>query len=204
MCSQIVLKYLNVYNACYLLTDAIHFNAVDLADRIQSYMTANIEMLLESRILDDLDHRVVRQLSEHTCAEQAAQSSVSRFNKLGQAAMEKHKEWLALRDLPVPIIPSRKLWAAKESSKISPPSSAKKMTGRQSRLHSPTTSPVLRPSLPPPPPQEDEIFAMDDADGEPSLKLNSMQARGDEEMLVPVTTVGSARLGWKKNPTTPR
>lgn len=199
MCSQTVLKYLNVYNACYLLTDAIHFNAMDLADRIQSYMIANTEMLLESRILDDLDHRVVRQLSEHTRAEQAAQSPVSRSDKLGQAAMEKHKEWLALQDLPVPIIPSRKLWVAKESYKISPPSSAKKITGRQSRLHSPTTSPVLRPSLP-----EDEIFAMDDADGEPSLKINSMQATGGEEMLVPVTTVGSARLGWKKNPATPR
>ncbi|KAF8141324.1 hypothetical protein EV363DRAFT_1203942 [Boletus edulis] len=200
LCSQIVLKYLNVYNACYLLTDAIHFNAVDLADRIQTYMAANLEMLLESRILDDLDPRVVRRLSEHARVEQAVQSPISRFNKLGRVALEKHKEWLALQDIPVPIIPSQKPWSAKDPRKMSPPSSAKKVTGRQSRLHSPTTSPVLRPSA------GDEIFTMDDTDEGPSLRLNPGQASGGEETHVPAATVGSAatRLGWKKSPATPR
>ncbi|KAH0836900.1 hypothetical protein J3R83DRAFT_8715 [Lanmaoa asiatica] len=155
LCSRIVLKYLNVYNACYLLTDAVHFNAVDLVESIQSYMTANIEMLLESRILDDLD------------------SSSG----------------------------AQKLWSTKELPKMSPPDPAKKLAVRQSRLYSPTTSPVLHPSLLPP---GDEIFAMDDADGGPSLNLNSVQASGGEETLVSVTTVGSAKPGWKKNPATPR
>ncbi|KAG8221195.1 hypothetical protein J3R82DRAFT_2760 [Butyriboletus roseoflavus] len=195
LCSRIVLKYLNVYNACYLLTDAIHFNAVDLADRIQTYMAANIEMLLESRILDDLDPRVVRKLSEHARAEQAAQSPVSRSDKLGRAALEKHKEWLALQDIPVPIIPSQKPWSAKDSSKL---------TGRRLRFYSPTTSPVLHPSLAPPPPMGDDIFAMDDADRGPSLKLDSAHASGGEEMLVSVTTVGSAKPRWKKNLAMPR
>jgi hypothetical protein len=204
LCSQVVLNYLNPYNACCLLTDAIHFNAVDLADRIQSYMVSNVEMLLESRILDDLDHRVVRKLSEHTCAEQAAQSPVSRFGKLGRAALEKHKEWLALQDIPVPVIPTQKLWSAKDSPKMSPPGSAKKATGRQSRLHSPTRSPVLCSSSAPPLLPGDEIFAMDDTGGGPFLKLNSVQAGGSKETLVPVSTVGSARFGWKKNLTTPR
>lgn len=36
LCSRIVFKHLNVYNTCYLLTEAIHFNVTDLADRIQS------------------------------------------------------------------------------------------------------------------------------------------------------------------------
>lgn len=205
MCSQIVLKYLNVYNACYLLTDAIHFNAVDLADRIQTYMVANIEMLLESRILDDLDPRVVRKLSDHTCAAQVAQSPVSRLDKLGRAALETHKEWLALQDIPVPTIPTQKLWSAKDSPKMSPPGSLKRMMmGRQSRLHSPTTSPLLRPTLALPPPQGDEIFAMDDADGGPSIRLNSAQASGGEETPIPATAVGSARSGWKKSLATPR
>ncbi|KAF8549155.1 hypothetical protein OG21DRAFT_1606575 [Imleria badia] len=203
LCSQIILKYLNVYNACYLLTDAIHFNAVDLADRIQTYLVANIEMLLESRILDDLDPRVVRKLSEHACAAQAAQSPVSRSDKLGRAALEMHKEWLALQDIPVPIIPSQKLWSARDSPKMSPSGSTKKTMGRQSRLHSPTTSPLLRPSLAPPP-QGDEIFMMDDADGGPPVKLDSAQASGGEEIPIPMITVGSARSGWKKSPATPR
>ncbi|KAG9310581.1 hypothetical protein JVU11DRAFT_9138 [Chiua virens] len=74
----------------------MHFNVVQLADRIQSYMIANMEMLLESRILDDLDLRVVRRLPEHTRAQQATHSPVSRSDQLGHAALEKHKEWLAL------------------------------------------------------------------------------------------------------------
>ena len=201
MCSQVILKYLNAYNACYLLTDALHFNAVDLVDRIQAYMTANIEMLLESRILDDLDPRVVRKLSEHARGAQATQSPVSRSDKLGRAALEKHKDWLALQDIPVPIIPSQKPWVVKDASKMSPPGSAKKTMGRQSRLVSPMTSPVLRPSLPPPPLLEgDDIFVMDDGDGG-SLKLNAVQTSGGEEVNVPSTT---ARLGWRKNPATPR
>lgn len=199
LCSRIVLKYLNMYNACYLLTDAIHFNAVDLVDRIQSFMTANLELLLESRILDDLDPRVVRKLSEHTRAEQATQSPVSRSDKVGLAALEKHKAWLALQDIPVPVIPSQKLWSGKDSPRMSPPGSVKKVAGRQLRLYSPTTSPVLGPSAAVQPPPGDDIFAMDDADGGLSLKLNLVEASGREE-----TPVESARLGWKKNPTTPR
>lgn len=171
-------------------------------DHIQSYMTANIEMLLESRILDDLDPRVVRKLSEHTRAAQAAQSPVSRSGKLGRVALEKHKEWLALQDIPVPIIPSQKIWSAKDSSKMSPPGSAKKSMGRQLKLYSPITTPVLRPSSALPPPQGDEIFAMDNADGGPSLKLNSAHANGGEEALV--STIGSTKPVWKRNPATPR
>ncbi|KAI5985384.1 hypothetical protein EDD15DRAFT_2476560 [Pisolithus albus] len=53
-CSQIILGLLNPYNACYLLTDAIHYNAVDLVDGIENYMAVNLEMFLESRIVDDL------------------------------------------------------------------------------------------------------------------------------------------------------
>lgn len=164
-------------------------------------MAANIEMLLESRILDDLDPRVVRKLSEHARLEQAAQSPVSRSDKLGRAALEKHKEWLALQDMPVPIIPSQKLWSAKDSSKVSPPGSAKKLAGRYLKLYSPTASPVLRPSLAPPPPTGDEIFAMDDADGGPSLKLDLAHASGGEETPV---LVRSAKPGWKQNPAIPR
>lgn len=180
-----------MYNACYLLTDAIHFNATDLVERIQGYMTANLELLLESRILDDLDPRVVRKLSEHVCTEQAAQSPVSRSNDLGLAALEKHKAWLALQDIPFCIVPSQKPWSDKDSPRMSPPGSAKKGLGQQLKLSSPTTSPVLRPFVETP--QGDEIFAMDGTDG---LRLNPKQ--------VSAPTVGPVKPGWKKNSTTPR
>ena len=189
-----------MYNACYQLTDAIHFNATDLVDRIQSYMTANLELLLESRILDDLDPRVVRKLSEHTRAEQAVQSPVSRSDKLGLAALEKHKAWLALQDIPVPVVPSQKPWSGKDSPKMSPSGSAKKAVGRQLKISSPTTSPVLRPTGASQPPLGDEIFAMDDADWGWPLRLSSVRpsAGGGED------SVPAAKPGWKKSPATPR
>ncbi|KAN0088318.1 hypothetical protein V8E55_005375 [Tylopilus felleus] len=147
----IVLKYLNAYNVCCLLTDAI--NAVDLVDRIQTYMIANIEMLLESRILDDLDPRV--------------------FDKLKRAALEKHKEWLALQDIPVP-------------------------TRNPGCTHQPRALFFVRRWRLP----RRETRLMDDADGGPSLRLNPAQTTGSDDTLALATTVGSARLGWKKNPAT--
>ncbi|KAG9308137.1 hypothetical protein JVU11DRAFT_12491 [Chiua virens] len=204
LCSRIILQYLNTYNACCLLTDAIHFNAVELADRVQGYMVANMEMLLESRILDDLDLRVVRKLSEHARAQQATHSPVSRSDKLGHAALEKHKDWLALQDIPVPIISSQKVFTAKDSPRTSAPGSARKTVGRQLWLYSPTPSPVLRPSATPQPPLGDEIFAMDDADVGFPLKPSSLQTSASEETLAQMPMAGAAKPGWKKNGVMPR
>ncbi|KAI6166481.1 regulator of chromosome condensation 1/beta-lactamase-inhibitor protein II [Pisolithus thermaeus] len=69
LCSQVILGLLNPYNACYLLTDAIYYNAVDLVKGIENYMTVNLEMFLESRILDDLGALEVRHLAGYTRSE---------------------------------------------------------------------------------------------------------------------------------------
>ncbi|KAF9233712.1 hypothetical protein BU15DRAFT_53495 [Melanogaster broomeanus] len=192
LCSQVILKHLTAYNACYLLTDAVHFNAVDLAERVESYMTANVEMLLESRFLDDLDPRVVRKLSQHIRMEQAEKSPVSRSDKLALEAMEKHKDWLALQDLPVPIIPSQK--AHRDSPKMSPPGSAKKPT-RPLKLYSPPTSPLLRPTSLSAPrhvlrskPSGDEIFAMDDTELIPCVELDVSQHPPQADDVPPKST----------------
>ena len=70
---------------------------MELAKSIESYMAANLEMLLEPRILDDLDTTMVRHLAEYTHTEQ-----------LIHHAMDKHKVWLALQDIPGPIVPNLK------------------------------------------------------------------------------------------------
>ncbi|KAI6042195.1 hypothetical protein EDC04DRAFT_2866851 [Pisolithus marmoratus] len=51
LCSQVILRLLNPYNACYLLTDAIHYNAVDLAKSIESYTQMEKSPLLRSNRL---------------------------------------------------------------------------------------------------------------------------------------------------------
>ncbi|KAI6101705.1 hypothetical protein EV401DRAFT_2201598 [Pisolithus croceorrhizus] len=104
LCSQVILGFLNPYNACYLLTDAIYYNAVDLVKGIENYMTVNLEMFLESRILDDLGALEVRHLAGYTRSEQAEKSPLVRSNRLARDAMEKHREWLANQDIPEPLV----------------------------------------------------------------------------------------------------
>ncbi|OJA20708.1 hypothetical protein AZE42_06915 [Rhizopogon vesiculosus] len=121
ICSQVILKHLNAYNTCYLLTDATHFNAIHLIERIQSYIAANLEMMLEGRMLEDLDPWIVRQLSEYICSAQMTKYSVSRSNLLANEALQKHAEWLALQDIPVVFVPTDRPQIHRDSPKLSPP-----------------------------------------------------------------------------------
>lgn len=118
LCSQVILKYLDVYNACYLLTDAAHINATHLVERLQSYITANLEMMLESRMLEDLDPSVVRQLSEYIRSAQMTKSPVSRSNLLANNALRKHAEWLAWQDIPVVFEPVDRPQVHRDSPKL--------------------------------------------------------------------------------------
>jgi hypothetical protein len=51
---------------------------------------------------------------------------VSRYDKLGSATLDKHKEPLVLQDSPGPLVPTQNLWSGKDS-RISPPGSVKKL-----------------------------------------------------------------------------
>ncbi|KAI6124137.1 hypothetical protein EDD16DRAFT_1562681 [Pisolithus croceorrhizus] len=85
LCSQVILGFLNPYNACYLLTDAIYYNAVDLVKGIENYMTVNLEI-----------------------ASSAGYTRSDRREKSPLDAMEKHREWLANQDIPEPLVSSSK------------------------------------------------------------------------------------------------
>lgn len=117
LCSQVILKYLDVYNACYLLTDATHINATHLVERLQSYITANLEMMLEGRMLEDLDPSVVRQLAEYIRSAQMTKSPISRSNLLANEALRKHAEWLGQQDLPVVFEPVDRSQVRRDSPK---------------------------------------------------------------------------------------
>ncbi|KAG0701289.1 hypothetical protein DFH29DRAFT_927750 [Suillus ampliporus] len=121
LCSQVILKHLDAYNACYLLTDATHFNATHLVERLQSYIAANLEMMLEGRMLEDLDPSVVRQLSEHICSAQTTKSLVSRSNLLANEALQKYAEWLAQQDIPVVFEPVDRPRIYRDSPKLLAP-----------------------------------------------------------------------------------
>ncbi|KAJ7286245.1 hypothetical protein C8J57DRAFT_1446850 [Mycena rebaudengoi] len=162
ICSSVILKWADINNACYILTDASHFYAQQLVASIQGYMTANMETLLESRLLDDLTPALVKQLSAFVSKKQAEKSPKTRSNFLIDRAMAAHAEWFALQDFPEPIIPSSRFPSRRDSAQLSPdPSkhSFRRRSGTASLSNSPVIlaqaqSPVLN----------DDIFEMEDTD----------------------------------------
>lgn len=138
-----------------------------------------MESFLESCILDEIPHSLVKQLSKFVRAKQMEKSSFSRSDAFVNGMMEKYAEWLAEQDVPEPIIRRNSLMipharasagsglmkrgGSMEKMKISP-----SMFGRMKpsiAVASPSTEPITTPqhmlrrlSL------EDDVFIMDEMD----------------------------------------
>ena len=63
-----------------------------------------MESFLESCILDEIPHSLVKQLGKFVRAKQIEKSWFSRSDAFVNGIMEKHAEWLAEQDMPKPII----------------------------------------------------------------------------------------------------
>ncbi|KAG1816404.1 uncharacterized protein BJ212DRAFT_190743 [Suillus subaureus] len=187
LCSQVILKHLDVYNACYLLTDATHINATHLVERLQSYVTANLEMMLEGRMLEDLDPSVVRQLSEYIRSAQMTKSPVSRSNLLANKALRKHAEWLAQQDIPVVFEPVDRPQVLKDSSKSLTPGLLRTRPISSLSVHPAADSRKGADAEP----SGDELFAMDEVS-------SSVITPGHP---VPVVTEPSGSVAVWKRPT---
>lgn len=157
-----------------------------------------METLLESRMLDDLPNDIIKQLGAFVRERQAEKLPIARSNVLVNKAMDIHAEWLALQDIPQPIVRSKASVAFHRSPKLSP-INGKSMSRRQSVGQLGPLSPMSSPNfvIAPSPTARavstsaagnnvgnrrsagDDIFAMDDADGIPALNL--------EEPRMPVT-----------------
>lgn len=190
LCSSVILANANIYNACYILSDATHYHAQQLIERLQEYITVNMEPFLESRILDEIPYSLVKQLAKFVRAKQTEKSPFSRSDAFVNELMEKHAEWLAEQDLPEPIIranammiPSARASAGSSSlkkasfmEKISPP-----MLGRMkpSVSTSPSTQPAVGERITTPqhtlrhPPLGDDVFVMDEMDTAHSFSADS-------------------------------
>jgi hypothetical protein len=107
----------------------------------------NMECLLEGRLLDDLAPNLFTELAKFVRDQQAKKLPVSKSNKLVDQALLDHADWLALQDIPQPIIrASSKHVPTKASPKISPtptPSKPRRSPGLLP-LPSPVTSPALK------------------------------------------------------------
>ncbi|KAJ7172083.1 hypothetical protein C8R46DRAFT_137864 [Mycena filopes] len=157
ICSAVILKWTDINNACYILTDASHFHAEQLVESIQGYMAANIETLLESRMLDELTPALIKQLSQFIVRKQAEKSPRVRSNYIIDRAMAIHGDWAALQDFPEPIVPSSRFPARRDAGPASPDPSKR----RRSRTASLPNSPVIQAQGSP---AIDDIFEMDDTE----------------------------------------
>ena len=168
ICSQVILKRVNVLNVCSVLSDASFYHALPLVSSLHAYMAANMETLLESRMLDDLPVHLVKKLALFVRERQLDKYPVSRSTRLVDRAMAAHGAWLALQDIPQPFVPTYKMGAFRDSPRMSPPGPGRRHRRTSQFATSPPASPVVRPALAPPPPAQsmpadDEVFVMDDA-----------------------------------------
>lgn len=191
LCSQVILKHLDVYNACYLLTDATHINATHLVERLQSYITANLEMMLEGRMLEDLDPSVVRQLSEYIRSAQMTKSSVSRSNLLANEALRKHAKWLAQQDIPVVFEPVDRSQVHKDFSKSLTPGPMRTRPTSSLSVHPAADSRKSADTGP----SGDELFAMDEVPSSVITPNHPVPAVAEPSGSVAV---------WKRPTSTPR
>ncbi|KAL5492938.1 hypothetical protein ACEPAI_4386 [Sanghuangporus weigelae] len=190
VCSSVILQFLNINNACAILSDASHFNAKQLVSSVHGYLAWNLETLLESRMLDDLPVHLLRQLADFIRARQSEKLPVTRSEMMVEKALETWKDWLALQDIPQTIVPGRKSYAGhtRHSPKLSPEmvAATSKRNRRTSAVQSSTSySPpqdLHHPITPPSAPiqktveaSSDDIFMMDDVQDVPPLNLSSAQ-----------------------------
>lgn len=182
ICSFVILKRVTVTNACSILAEASQFDAVPLIRQLQRYISINLETLLEVHMLDDLPIDLVKQLSTFIRTEQEIKSPVSRSGVLTNNALEANKAWLALQDIPTPIVrTSTSRIEGRNAAKLSPSGLGRKGGRSGSALvTSPPPSPAVRPQIEARQSQvaaatnDGEMFMMDD--NVPALALDQAQA----------------------------
>jgi inhibitor of Bruton tyrosine kinase len=180
ICSAMILQHININNVCFVFSDAVHYTASTLIQRVQEYMVVNMETLLENHMLDDLHPALIRQLSQATREEQARKSPYARSTQMLDQAMALHADWLALQDIPQPILrTSYRASLSKDSVKLSPPGPSKKSKQSDSPIPSPMIMPLSKPLQTV---GAEDIFVMDDdipssslmqADPQPQRQLSA-------------------------------
>ncbi|KAI0358283.1 hypothetical protein OH77DRAFT_1421600 [Trametes cingulata] len=197
ICSWVIMKRVWINNACSVLTDARHYHAQSLVRLLQEYIAINMEVFLESRMLEDLAAEHVKQLSAFVREEQARKYPVSRSTRIVDKAMETWGAWLAQQDFPQPIVPTFRPGAFRDSPRLSPPGPGK----RGKRDSSAPSSPVLRPTFSTRPVAtgipDDEVFMMDEPETAPQAPPTPPRMPSTDPNSKPTS-------GWKPITSAPR
>ncbi|KAI0761814.1 hypothetical protein BD413DRAFT_495525 [Trametes elegans] len=199
ICSWVIMKRVWINNVCSVLTDATHYHAKPLVRLLQEYLAINMEVFLESHMLEDLALEHVKQLSAFVREEQARKYPVSRSSRIVDKAMETWGSWLALQDFPQSIVPTHRPGVFRDSPRLSPPGAGR----RANRQSSAPNSPMLRPTFSARPGvagiPDDEVFLMD----EPEVVAPTAQASATPPR-VPSGDGSKAAPGWKPITSAPK
>ena len=207
ICSWVIMKRVWINNVCSVLADATHYNATALVRLAQEYIAVNMQVFLESRMLEDLGSDLVKQLSTFVRSAQARKYPLSRSSRIVDKAMEVWGDWLALQDIPQPIVPTSRAGAFRDSPKLSPPGASRRTTKRSDA--SAPNSPMLRPTFSNRPVAtgipDDEMFMMDEAEAPTTSASAGVSAPG----VPPPVTSGSDSPGrppprWKTITSAPK
>ncbi|KAH9893273.1 hypothetical protein C8Q73DRAFT_791145 [Cubamyces lactineus] len=203
ICSWVIMKRVWVNNVCSVLTDATHYHAKPLVRLLQEYLAINMEVFLESRMLEDLAPDLIKQLSAFVREEQARKYPVSRSTRIVEKAMETWGAWLALQDFPQPIVPTVRAGAFRDLHKLSPPGPSKRGNKQSSAPGSPMLRPTFSTRTPVAGIPDDEVFIMDEPDGAPQASP-SVQAPTTLPRVPSNDASGKPSGGWKAITTAPR
>ncbi|TFK66171.1 hypothetical protein BDN72DRAFT_772416 [Pluteus cervinus] len=109
ICSGVILKLLSIQNACYILSEATYFHLLDLVDRVQEFIAVNMEVFLESRMLEGLPLFLIKELATFISRRQIDAFPVVRSNLLVKELMAANRDWLAIREKELKMEKDRKL-----------------------------------------------------------------------------------------------
>lgn len=178
-------------------------------DALQEYMAANMESMLEGRMLDDLSPSLIKQLSEFVRKQQAEKFAVTRSTKIHDRALQQYGHWLALQDIPQPVVPIARPSFLKDP-KLSPPGPSRR-NRRPSGINNSPTSPIMRTLAPihsgQHDPSDDDVFAMDDPEHDTSIAFPDDAPSGSNTptpALLGSEAAAPSNIVWTRRPSTQR
>ncbi|KAH7100947.1 hypothetical protein BKA62DRAFT_704588 [Auriculariales sp. MPI-PUGE-AT-0066] len=215
ICSSCILRHINIWNACSLLTDASQYFAHPLIRSIQGYIACNLETMLESRLLDSLGYDVLKRLAIGLQERQVHKAPYVRTSTAMDELLGKWVDWLDDQDIPTPIVRTGAIAKrtsrlnATTSPKASPTATVPKRRSSDTHLLatiSPLPSPTVVPSDYKAIAAAEDIFEMDEMEdlsspsagpsSQPSL-VASAKLGAPRTALAPSSSPTASGFAWK-------